>query len=537
MSQLQEHLSTTNFLARLMSEINNRKPSAENRSPAQLPLGTGSALRGISENFSFHSSPESFIASRVAAYQQSHDRDILNKRTPVRAKILNRNVAILSSYKHIKEVLEHREVADDGEIQEPAFIAADAYGQLMDQFFPPPNLLLADGEEHSEKRNLWTKRFEGIENCPVFVQSSKRSDSQWTKQVSDILAHTFGTATNRPADGGVPYDTAVDLYETMKVLSWRILLGIFLGLSDIFEASPEEKEFFSRIQSLHEDLLRGQFSLMPVNVNVGFWKSPRSTGIKSRKLLQKLISERLQRPQSESSGSTFRNVIANLQDDIPLEEIRDHVLMMTSSLAVKSLASLMTAFLLNIFLFRGNELVPADELRLMIAEGQHDNYLAYLKSIYLETERLSPPIVGVMRRSTRDVVLRGDEEDVDTILPAGWDIWSYFVGAGRDAAVFGADCNSFKPARYINHDIPEPMGFGAGSKSCLGKDFIRQIAIHVAEHFLLNAVALNGVISAPGLKAWLGWGEASPEEWAAEIKQLPTQRPKTPVMIEFVKHI
>ena len=199
--------------------------------------------------------------------------------------------------------------------------------------------------------------------------------------------------------------------------------------------------------------------------------------------------------------------------------------------------SLMTAFLLNMFLFRGSELVPADELRTMLAESRHKDLLKCLKNIYLETERLSPPIIGIMRRSTREVLLRSHDQGPDTILPAGWDIWSYFVGAGRDLTIFGADCNLFNPSRYGDDSVPEPIGFGAGPKSCLGKDLVRQIVIHVGEHLLLKGIDMNGIISAPGLKAWLGWDEASPEEWAAEMKQLPTQRPKNPVMVEFVKYI
>lgn len=518
-----------------MSDAGTQNVSSGDRGPPQLPLGTGSTLRGITENYSFHASPEHFIASRVTAFQQSQDPDILNKRTPIRAKILNRNVAVISSYEQIKGVLEHDTAKTEGDNQRPTFVAADAYMQLMDQFFPPPNLLLGDGNEHLHKRKLWETRMGDLQTCPVSNGSAPASGSQWSKQVSEILAYMFNKDSHNRSGADVPFNTPVDLYETMKVFSWRALLKIFLGLSDSPEASSNERDLFVQIQSLHEKLLRGQFSLMPVSVDVGFWKSPRSVGVESRKSLQRLIFARLQEMQSKQSDN--RPAFTDTDDRISAEETRDHLLMMTSSLAVKSLTSLLTAFLLNLFLFKHDGVVIADQLRIMLNEGREADYRKYFDGVYLETERLSPPIVGVMRRTTRDVVIQGDGREPDTILPRGWDVWLYSVGAGRDPTVFGENCDFFNAERYMVNAIPEPMGFGTGSKSCLGKHLVRQIVLQVAEHLVTNGISMRGNVSTPGLKAWLGWEKASPTEWAAEIKQLPTQRPKRPVNVEFTKQI
>ena len=109
------------------------------------------------------------------------------------------------------------------------------------------------------------------------------------------------------------------------------------------------------------------------------------------------------------------------------------------------------------------------------------------------------------------------------------------MGGGRDPAVFGKSCMSFDPMRYMSDDAPEPFGFGAGPKSCLGKIFIQDVVLVVAEHFLLNGVRIEGEISKPGLKGWLGWDAATPEQWAADMKQLPTQHPTAPVMVQFIK--
>ena len=77
-------------------------------------------------------------------------------------------------------------------------------------------------------------------------------------------------------------NSEVDLYESLKLLLWKILLGLMLQLS-------ESDHDFHEIVRRQEDLLRGQFSLFPVSVNVRFWQSPRSRGIAAKNKLQQLM--------------------------------------------------------------------------------------------------------------------------------------------------------------------------------------------------------------------------------------------------------
>lgn len=60
-----------------------------------------------------------------------------------------------------------------------------------------------------------------------------------------------------------------------------------------------------------------------------------------------------------------------------------------------------------------------------------------LKSTILETERLSPLEIGVMRRGWQDTALSttlGGDERHD--VPARHDVWLYLAGANRDSTVF-----------------------------------------------------------------------------------------------------
>ncbi|KAL8748293.1 MAG: hypothetical protein Q9184_007425 [Pyrenodesmia sp. 2 TL-2023] len=171
-----------------------------------------------------------------------------------------------------------------------------------------------------------------------------------------------------------------------------------------------------------------------------------------------------------------------------------------------------------------------------------------------EVERLSPPIVGIMRRTTDDIILenRGDAAP-PTLIPEAWDLWLYFAGAGRDPAAFGETAEQFVPTRYFNagSSVPEGLAFGSGAKVCLGEDLIRTVVMTVVETCLgkpqgtkANDGSENMVVRLEGdggglpvgVQGWLGWqAGVKPEDWARDIKQLPTQRPRKRILVQ-VKH-
>lgn len=474
-------------------------------SPSDLPVlphGSPTTLRSLSETFSFHSSPETFVTSRVLAFQSSHP-SLANSRLPIRAKVLNRNVAVISSYHHVREIL--CENAEDS-----GFSAGEAYDELMAPFFPPPNLLLADPPVHAAMKAAWEARI-----------ASMREEVRPT--VHDIVLGYFRGFTS-----GV----TIDLYESMKELSWRILLVIFLRASEHDAA---------KLEFLQEDLLRGQFSLFPMSINARVWRTPRSKGLAARKQLQNILKSRV---EAGTKGCPFAtNGAAERQD------VANHLLLFTSSLAVKSLASLLTALLLNIHILEKDGKNLASRLRSLPNESDRDRLL---QSVFKETERLSPPVIGIMRRTTRDVILTsGQEHTNDTLLPKSWDAWLYFVGAARDPAAFGSTAGLFQPERY-NHSSPElesvkeGLAFGAGPKTCLGKELIGDVITTTvktclgipSERTTSQATiefqcSINDIPR--GVQGWLGWQQdIKPEEWARDMKQLPTQRPNKAVRVQLL---
>ncbi|KAG9237304.1 cytochrome P450 [Amylocarpus encephaloides] len=459
----------------------------------QLPLGDFSLLSTLSQSLSFHSSPESFISSRAPREEGPSPSRI------ARARILNRNVAVVSSHQICEDILkvgsgEHQNsvtAAQRGQTVSPdTFASRPAYLQLMSDFFPSPNILLVDQPDHLSKRKSWDEQL-----------SSFPADSSRT--IRGIANDHFSAWRQ---------GNRIDIYDSMKDLSWRLLLSVFLQLS------PTDKAY-STVESLQETLLRGQFSLMPVSINTPFWRSPRSRGIEARQKLQTLLKDHI---ASQDSGCPLLR-----QEKLGKDEISANALMFTSSIAVKALASLLTASMLNLFLLPCE---PSLAARVRTEDAANRNIL--LNSILLETERLSPPVVGVMRRVQQDVVLVSPEGQPPTLIPTGWDIWLYFVSAGRDKTAFEL-ADQFLPERFISQaETKSGYAFGSGSKSCLGQHIVKEIVHSVASAALDANIDLEGSVTAQGVRGWLGWDTGvSAEAFAGDLKQLPCQRPRESIYL------
>ena len=192
---------------------------------ALLPPGNAGIWSGISENLSFHASPESFLVNRILQYHEEHPKEVA-KRRALRAKILNRNVIIISAFDQIKELLDPGRVGY-GDEQSPPFVATAPYDRLMMAFFPPPNLLLKDGCPHAQMKDVWKK-------CAFSVES-RETEALVIDRTTRFSKHRFGNGV-------------IDLYDVLKDLAWQLFLSVFLDL----EIDDPKFQEYQKLQEYYE---------------------------------------------------------------------------------------------------------------------------------------------------------------------------------------------------------------------------------------------------------------------------------------------
>ncbi|CAA7039249.1 unnamed protein product [Microthlaspi erraticum] len=100
------------------------------------------------------------------------------------------------------------------------------------------------------------------------------------------------------------------------------------------------------------------------------------------------------------------------------------------------------------------------------------NDMVYLQAALSETMRLYPPIPMEMKQATEDDVFPDG-----TYLSKGSRVYFAIYAMGRMESIWGKDCESFKPERWIhsgqfvNDEQFKYVVFNAGPRLCLGKTF------------------------------------------------------------------
>lgn len=387
----------------------------------------------------------------------------------VRAKVLGRNVAVLLSYNDAARAI----LGIEGRVKPSA---RAVYKPLMADFFPDPNLLL-----HDEDEDTW---------------------KEWREEISHALANSNTTRSievtiKKHIDSWKQQDQ-VHLYAALKDLCFELTLSIFLGFND-------QHGWYQDARKYSESMLKGQFSI-PLGVNTWIYKSPRTKGLEAKMKMETIVD-------------SVKNTCPFAQHQTPA--LQSHLLLFSGSLVVKAMSSYLTAMLLQM------TLPSTEDLRASLSSGKQDAIPSFL----LEVERISPPIIGCLRRTP----VSFDCGDVE--VPAGWDIWTYFPAVNRDTAVYGSDANIFKADRFDGKNLCPPMSLGYGPKSCMGPGLVRSIATSLlCELFLIQKVNLKLKSELePGVLDWLGQAPSEDLDTGpkSDMKQLPTQRPREPIFVSF----
>ena len=102
----------------------------------------------------------------MASEESSSGR--VESRGLVQANVLDRNVAITSSYDHVRQVL-------CDETKASGLSSGNAYASLMASFFPPRKFLLEDAPFHRAMKDSWTLRAKLPKTIDLLAQKLARS--------------------------------------------------------------------------------------------------------------------------------------------------------------------------------------------------------------------------------------------------------------------------------------------------------------------------------------------------------------------------
>lgn len=100
--------------------------------------------------------------------------------------------------------------------------------------------------------------------------------------------------------------------------------------------------------------------------------------------------------------------------------------------------------------------------------------LELVQNVLLETLRIYPVFPVLHRTALQDTQLPtggGPKQDLPIFVPKGTIVLMGYYALHRDPSVFGEDVEEFRPERWqsIKPSAWEFMGFGGGSRACLGQ--------------------------------------------------------------------
>ena len=517
------------------------EPSSSSSTSAGTSLPPGDLGRSLVGNtFAFHSNAQALILETT----RKHPRAKV-----VRARVINRDIALVidhgiatsvlapdtaSSSQHpirprdpspsapgpssSSAELDQADVGSSGNqgSSRVRFSHREAYKQLIAAFFSEPNILLEDADEPARPAH----RAQWDEHVSLFLSQT------WDTEIRPLLKTILTEYRDKWTTAS---DPGIDLYESMKELSHRLIFAIFLGLED-----PEDDEYRAALE-MTDTSLRGQFSMPLRFAGVGGWgTSTYSKGLKAQAAFDDLVAFRASTGRcpflhsSPSSSQPPRQPTPKDGRKIDDDTASSHLSTFSSSLVIKALASYLT---------------------FAVLQRSHHS-AASISHLLLETERLCPPIVGVLRRLTDGPWTIPDDTtqnlnphsptDTDAApsgieIPTGWDVWLYFPLINRDPLIYGDDARRSRPARWEDESLPQPLSFGQGAKRCLGLAIVRRMVRTVLEELVGESGKVRVIGGMDGsLEDFLGWrdGSGKEQEWEG-VKQLPVQRPRGGVRVRF----
>lgn len=272
--------------------------------------------------------------------------------------------------------------------------------------------------------------------------------------------------------------TEVKVYPLVKALTLTLVCQFFLGIDE------------PKLASEFENLFYGIYSV-PVNFPGSAYRRALKASASIRKEIQFLIKEKI---DALSKGQVVDDLLAHVVGAeqggkyVPRLEISNIIMGLMNSSYMPIAVTL--AFMIKHIGQRPDiyQKIVSEHADVTKSKGSGAalgwdsiQKLKYTWAVAQETMRLHPTAPGVFREVLTDITYEG------FTIPKGWKIFWSIVGTNKDPKYF-PEPENFDPSRFEGNILPAPytwIPFGAGPRSCPGKDYMRFVVLNFI-HILIN---------------------------------------------------
>ncbi|KAJ4789130.1 Cytochrome P450 90D2 [Rhynchospora pubera] len=419
-----------------------RKGRGGSASGARLPGGSdGWPFIGESLDFiscSLSSKPESFVDTRRIRYGKVFKTHLFGSRT------------ILSSDAEINRFILHSD----------ANTFVPDYPKSLMELMGKSSILVCNG--------ALQRRVHGLVGS--FLKSN-----QLRGQVTSDLVRCMGEAMKGWKDGEV-----VLIQDQAKSMLFPILVKGLTGL--------EQGNEMQYVRSQFQEFVAGLISL-PIKLP----GSQLYRSLQAKKKIATIIQRIIQAKRSDDKGKIPKDaidiLISDNNDQLNDELISDNMVdfMIPAEDSVPVLITLIIKYLSECPLaFRQMEEENMELKNRKLALGENLDWTDYLslsftQDVISESLRMGNIIMSTMRKSVRDVEIKG------FFIPKGWRVVAYLRSLHLDQENY-KDPYEFCPRRWKEKDINRSsfMPFGGGQRLCPGMDLARLEAAIFLHHLVTN---------------------------------------------------
>ncbi|XP_031491054.1 cytochrome P450 85A1-like [Nymphaea colorata] len=276
-------------------------------------------------------------------------------------------------------------------------------------------------------------------------------------------------------------DKVLDIQEQTKEMAFLLSLKQVAGISP----GPVADAFRPQFYKLVEGTLSMPINLPGTNYRQGFQARENIL-----KLLRKTIEERR---ASEVTYEDMLGVLLDTDDEkVKYKLTDDQILDLLVAIIYAGYETVSTTTMMAVKYLHDNPRALSQireehlEIRRTKATGEPlswDDYksMTFTRAVIYETLRLATVVNGVLRKTTKDMELKG------FTIPKGWKIYVYMRETNFDPHIY-PDPLAFNPWRWLEKNLEANMYFmmfGGGNRLCPGKE-LGTVIISVFLHYFVS---------------------------------------------------